>query len=302
MRLSDGTRQGQVAFRLPGWNLVLAPVERPVGDADFGATIEATPLSTPVYASAVDELCRRLYLLLSFVSSGEVGVASVCGLGDDGTIVWTSSVSPRLQTQRGTASWCTDYLAAAAIPVLADGFARLAEDRSLEAIVDRAINHLLAVDSHGVVLDLRVPIACSGLEVLSWAVLRRNGWVSQDTFRQMAAAGAVRLLAAWADIDAELPDSLPALLARRGRLGQRDFGGPEVLFNVRNAVVHPPKSIDDPEWPSTDELFECWQLSTWYLQLALLRLLGYDGAYWSRLRLGRSVMDVEPVPWAREDD
>lgn len=302
LRLPDGTRQGQIPFQLPDWSLVLAPVEGSSNDADFGAVVEAIPTSLPIDSSAVDELCRRLYLLLGFVSSGEVGIAAVCGLDDEAEIVWASWVSPRLQSQKGTASWCTGQLVAPALPVVADGFVRVARDRSVEAIVDRAINHLLAADAPGVVLDLRVPIACSGLEVLSWAVLRRNGWVSQGTFRQMTAAAALRLLAAWADIDADLPDSLPALIARRGRLGQRDLGGPELLYEVRNAVVHPPKSIDDPEWPSTEELFECWQLSTWYLQLALLRLLDYDGAYWSRLRLGRSVLDVEPVPWARADD
>lgn len=296
--LSDGTRQGQLTFQLPGWILVLAPVERPSDHSDFGAVIEATPTSTPVDASDIDELCRRLYLLLSFVSSSEVGIAAVCGLDDAGEIVWASWVSPRLQPQRGSASWCTDQLVATGLPVLADGFARVAREKALEVVVDRAINHLLSADSPGVVLDIRVPIACSGLEVLSWAVLRRNGWVSQDTFRQMTAAAALRLLAAWSGIDTDLPDSLPALIARRRRLGQRDLGGPEVLYNVRNAVVHPPKSINDPEWPEIDELFESWQLSTWYLQLALLRLLDYHGPYWSRLRLGRSVMDVEPVPWA----
>ncbi|MDX6708811.1 MAG: hypothetical protein QOI48_4657 [Solirubrobacteraceae bacterium] len=52
------------------------------------------------------------------------------------------------------------------------------------------------------------------------------------------------------------------------------------------------------EWPSSAELKESWQLANWYLELAVLRELDYEGKYWSRLRLGRQAADLEPVPWA----
>jgi hypothetical protein len=47
----------------------------------------------------------------------------------------------------------------------------------------------------------------------------------------------------------------------------------ELSINVRNKVVHPPNNIRSVEWPSGDELFEAWQLATWYLELGILRLL-----------------------------
>jgi hypothetical protein len=297
VELSDGASQCQVVFSLPGWNLVLAPIAEPNGDGDFGAVVEATPLSSPVDATAIEELKHRLFFILSLISSREVGIGPICGLSQEEEIVWAAWGSPVLRPQKSIATWCPGHLVAPALPLVADGYAQVVEDRALQAVVDRAINHLLSADSPEV-LDVRVPVACSGLEVLSWAVLRRQGWIAQDTFRQMNAGAALRLLIAWSGIDADLPGSLPALIARRKRLGQRGDGGPEVLFNVRNAVIHPPRSLDAPDWPSVDELFESWQLATWYLQLVVLRVLGYEGEYWSRLRLGRSVMDVEPVPWA----
>ena len=74
-----------------------------------------------------------------------------------------------------------------------------------------------------------------------------------------------------------------------------------MLFNVRNGLIHPPRRLTGPEWPSLDEMIESWQFATWALQLVLLRLFSYADNYWSRLRLGRSSIDVEPVPWATED-
>jgi hypothetical protein len=70
------------------------------------------------------------------------------------------------------------------------------------------------------------------------------------------------------------------------------------LWRVRNSLVHPPKRIEEPEWPHRDELLEAWQLATWYLELAVLRLLGYRGEYVSRLRLEGWVVDIEVVPWS----
>lgn len=40
------------------------------------------------------------------------------------------------------------------------------------------------------------------------------------------------------------------------------------------------------------------QLATWYLELVLLHTFGYAGQYWSRLRLGTSIWELNPVPWA----
>ena len=71
----------------------------------------------------------------------------------------------------------------------------------------------------------------------------------------------------------------------------------ELAINVRNKVVHPPNNIRSIEWPSGNELFEAWQLTMWYLELSILRLLGYRGNYTSRLQLHGWSGRTEPVPW-----
>lgn len=70
-----------------------------------------------------------------------------------------------------------------------------------------------------------------------------------------------------------------------------------MVFDVRNGVVHPPKKLSDPEWPTGDELFETWRLAAWYLELAILRVLGYSDEYTSRLQLTGWAGETEPVPW-----
>ena len=97
------------------------------------------------------------------------------------------------------------------------------------------------------------------------------------------------------------PDGSPAEHAgaaqRRGNINQPTFQAVELAINVRNKVVHPPDKIQSVEWPSGKELFEAWQLATWYLELGILRLLEYRGNYTSRLQLGGWSGRVKPVPW-----
>lgn len=295
-QLSDGSWQGQVRFELGGWTLVLAPVDDARGDHDFGAVVEATPSVLPVSAADVEQLAHRLFVLLSLVSSREVGIGPIAGLDNRRAVVWAKWGSPRLRIGKSGAGWCPGHLLPTTLPALAKGYAGLTTDAAMEVVAERAVEHLLSADSSEV-LDVRIPVACSGLELLAWAVLRRQGWVDQDTFRRLTAGAAVRLLINWTGLNADVPDGFDALAARRGRLGQSRWDAPELLFDVRNGIIHPPRALDDPEWPSGDELIEAWQLSTWYLQLVILRLLDYRGQYWSRLRLGRSEMDVETVPW-----
>lgn len=70
-----------------------------------------------------------------------------------------------------------------------------------------------------------------------------------------------------------------------------------MIFDVRNDLVHPPRRLSDPEWPTSDELLEAWQLATWYLELVILRVLGYNGEYVNRLQLHGWAGQTEQVPW-----
>lgn len=148
---------------------------------------------------------------------------------------------------------------------------------------------------------MRIPIVCSGLELLAWAILQHEDWlVDPSVRRRMKTAAVVRLLLKWAGIPTGVPGSLPVLGARLGASGKAGWEGPEILFDLRNAMVHPPKHLDNVQWPEGEELVDAWLLGTWYLELALLRVLGYDGEYWSRVRLNRPAGALEPVPWASD--
>ena len=291
-----GGQHAQLDFRLPDWHLVIAPVDDRRGEHDFGFVVEATS-ALPPGAADVDQLTGRLFLVLSFVASREVGVRPVCGFSEARELIWASWGSPRLRPGRPGVRWCPPHLVVGALPAVAEGFARLFEqDEAMGVVVGRAIEHLLAADGNEA-LDVRVPVSCAGIETLGWAILQRHSWVDRDVSEKMPAAAMTRLLLRWAGVPAAIPVGFAALAARRDSR-HRGGGGPEVLSGVRNKLVHPPNRLDSPEWPSSEELAECWQLANWFRELVVLRALGYQGQYWSRLRLGTYGADLEQVPWS----
>ena len=97
--------EAQLDFGLPGWGLVIAPVEDRRDEHDFGFVVEATPES-PRSSAEVKELAGRLFILLSFMSSREVGVGPVCGLSKAGDIIWASWGAPRMRPGRPGVRWC----------------------------------------------------------------------------------------------------------------------------------------------------------------------------------------------------
>lgn len=292
----DGREQGQLPFTLPGWDLRLVKANyNSTTKTDFTYVIQALPSELPVREKEIQYLIRRVFLLLRLVGSGGIAIGPSVGVRHDGTIAWASWGASR--SEPAGPRWCPDKQVLVAVPALADGITALSQEDGLETCVDRAVSLLLATNWEGV-LDVKVPIACTGIELLAWAILQHRQWLTPDALNGLTASARARLLLKWAEVPVELPDNYNALAARRRRLGQPTIAGPELIYEIRNKLVHPPKKLSDPEWPAWEEQFEALQLAIWYLELTLLRILGYNDQYASRLKLDAWVETVEPVPWS----
>ena len=128
-----------------------------------------------------------------------------------------------------------------------------------------------------------------------WAVLHREDWlIDTDSHRRLGAAARVRLLLKWVGIPTAVPPSLPLLAA----LGKSEWEGPEILlasatrWSILRSACRKRSGLT-PNFSSRP--------GSWYLELALLRVFGYRGRYWSRIRLNRPDADGEPVPWSAAD-
>lgn len=298
LETSSGTQQ-QLDFEIADWRVRLAAIDdERAASHNLALVFEAAKKDGQITEESVSILQSQIFLLLSLVAGQEVGITPLAGIDDNDTVVWVQVGPPRTRQASGLIRWCPSHLVPSAISRLSAGFESINHDAAFESVVDRAIQHLFVAGGPEV-LDVRIPVLCSGLELLAWALLQREGWLTPDTSGQINAGARARLALRWAGIPIDIPDQMSALRRRANRLGQ-PMESPEIVFNVRNGLVHPPKKVDEPEWPSSDELLQTWQLAAWLLEMLILRVLKYDGLYWSRLRLGRSVWDTELVPWSTQ--
>lgn len=287
--------QKQLSFTLPGWQICLACCAGKEADNNFSFVIEARPDALACTEDDITTLRRRIVPLLNLVAGRDIGVGPTVGLDPQNQVCWVEWGAPIYQPWATASRWCPDELVNSALPALADGLGRLTTEPSLERVLSRAVSHYISASATKSMLDVKIPVACSGLELLSWAFLQHHQWLTAESFGKLPAAANVRLFLQWCGIPIELPAHLSGLTGRRGRLGQ-PAEGPEMLFGIRNDLVHPPKKLAQFEWPSSQELIEAWKLATWYLELAIVRILGYDGKYRSRVS-GSSWWEYEPVPW-----
>ncbi|MBT2225894.1 hypothetical protein KLK06_08515 [Nonomuraea sp. NEAU-A123] len=290
---TDEGVQGQLEFTLPGWRLRMAAIELPHASGP-STVIEATPDDPAPTSEMIDLLEERLFDLLGLVAGAEPGVGPIVGLDASGEVVWVHWGVPR----SGQASWrwCEPEMVESVLPALAQGVSALAQDVATQKIVSRAIRYWMAANARGVVLDVKIPVACSGLELLAWAVLQQRGWLTAESLNKLNVAANLRLLLHSMSIPVGLPVGFGALMKRNGAYHGGTAEGPELIFAVRNDLVHPAKKSAKLEWPSSEELTEAWRLSMWYLELVIIRLLDYQGGHLSRLKKG--AFSIDPVPWA----
>jgi hypothetical protein len=166
------------------------------------------------------------------------------------------------------------------------------------SVLRRAVRHTVSANDPDPIEEA-VTTAAAGLELLSWAVLVIHERWLRPGEGDLTAAGKLRLLLKWSEIDSEIPPQLKALTAL-AKAYDDITDGPTAIHWVRNRTVHPPKKVrtGQPDWPNHDELVEAWRLSVEYLHLVILRLLGHEGEFASCLHVeGRHVGTMTPVPW-----
>lgn len=123
---------------------------------------------------------------------------------------------------------------------------------------------------------------------------------SVSGFKSLPAEDKIRLLLNHCEIPFAIPQSLPDLIAE-GRAYNWD--GPLAITQIRNALVHgQPKQLETELSRNNSARHDTWCLGLWYLELALLRLFGYQGKYFNRVkRESYSFACVDTVPWAGSD-
>ena len=294
-----GRRTGRVEADFAGWHLTLdnlaetrelrGELQRDGGFAITHVGELRRAAGEAFGGTSVSAIRDDLGMALSFARGGWSQPTLLVGRDSSGTVIWERwddiVQSPFVYRH----SWL-------------DPLVRNSLDSLIPGFIGRSLNPLwrdpmrratvLYVDANQQSrVEVSLVLAQVALELLAWALLVLDKQVVSrgDFDKSWDAARRIRELLAHLGIPVAVPSSLTALAGFAGPPPPGD--GPQRITYIRNRIVHPPRRLP-ASWPDLAPAVEAEYLSLEFLELALLRLSGYRGRYWSRCS-----GTTNAVPW-----
>lgn len=258
----------------------------------------------PFGAGELQEALTCIHFLFSFARTAWAAPMLPVGFDQGGVPVWWQA----------SARWCTagigrgftwlDRHDGAGLEEVAHLWLELWQDPLWRQVLPRAVIYYLEANRQGrdapSFLEVKYTMAQAGLELLAWAILEEDPITAAGSGPwhrdKGAAAKNVRELLTWAGIPSAVPAELPDLARElQGHEGWKDAA--HLVPWLRNQVVHPGLR-DGLFGPKQEVVLAGWTLACWYVELLLLRRLGYTGRISNRLTVDHWVGQTVPVPWA----
>ncbi len=301
-------RCGRVILKADGWKITIAATDKTHALVEAAAREGGYVIThmgrierengSGFSTKELEDVLHCVYLFLSFALGRRAGVAFPIGFDTDGNRAFEQWGLPIVAagTWHRSFSWFDDSHAELLSEVF-PGFLALWNDSSWKDHLRKTLYWYLAANERGagVGVDAGIILAQTALERPAWVhCVEHQGIVSRGAFgrKGLRAADQVRMLATTLGIPTQLPAALTALSAKRGAKWD---GIPEAITSIRNMLVHPAEA----ESPPKGSYYEAWRLSTWLLDLALLRLCNHNGSYMNRIGDPRYAGLVQRVPWAK---
>lgn len=244
------------------------------------------------------EILESLRVFLSFARGAACALPIQWGRGEDDEIVWQRFGSPIVDGWvRAYQSWF-DKHHGSILAELFDGFCQV--HTRFGQSLDLALHWYRHCNTRSSGMEGSIVLGMTSLELLgSLIVVDRNGSMTPTGYDKLRpAAKKLKKLLSALNVQADIPLRYEAL--SRFAKKNDNCDSCKVLAKLRNGFVHAKEKNRRMLFGSDGKaaIFDAWQLSVWYQELALLRLLEYRGSYFNRTT-ATWVGQIEPVPWSK---
>jgi hypothetical protein len=148
-------------------------------------------------------------------------------------------------------------------------------------------------------VETQIVLSQVGLEMISWVFfVDEYEMLSRNGFKELAASDKISMLLHELNVPKIVPVNFGGLEKKREELGKAD--GPQIFTYFRNGIVHPSKKEEIYGSENTAKI-QAARLGAYYLQMALLYVLGYNGTHQSACRFSNTeIMTSRPAPWLQK--
>ena len=301
---------GQAILKADGWVVTIAAADKTddvckaiAAQGGYAITHvgEIARQDGSVFTSGqLNDLINCLHDFLSFVLGRWAGIAFPVGFDIAGNRVFeqwgVNTVPPG--PWHGANSWF-DESHGEWLSEVFPGFILLRRQPAWKDTLRETVCWYLAANQSGYNIghpETGIIMAAAALERLVWTYCVQDKQIltaGDFALGGINPAKRLRKLACKLGMPCEVPDHLKMLRAQVGQ-GWKDVQ--EAIVYIRNELVHPAPRLRRSDGSFFERTFEAWELSLWYLEVALLHLCGHKGHYRSRL-----AKTVESVPWTKND-
>ncbi len=248
-----------------------------------------------------DDVLQAVYFFLSFLRGLWCGPILAFGRSNNRDI-WQEWATSRLTPWKYVESWFPCVAARENVVNLNQsfrGFMRKWKNGLWKDPIKHSIHWYVESNIGAGGVEGSIVLIQTALELLSWLYFVEDPATATSgakRFEKVNAAEKIRCLLKASGISADIPVTLKQLKTEAVTLEAPD--GPEAFVRLRNAIVHPKKSKREAMLKtSVLARFEAKNLGLWYLELILLRVFGYEGEYYQRLKSGWPNQGRVKVPW-----
>ena len=249
------------------------------------------------FVEQAKDILELLRVFLSFARGAACSLPIQWGRGVDREIVWRNFGSPIVDRwQRRYISWFHEHHGEI-LAELFDPFCRSYTNQKLHESLGVALHWYRHCNTRSSGMEGSIVLGMAALDLLgALIVVDRNESMTAGKYDDLSGAKKLQKLLSALKVQADIPHKYEALT----RFAQNNVDGDscDALAELRNGFVHAKEERRRIVFGSDGKAAtpNAWQLSLWYQELALLRVLEYRGSYWNRTTAS-GVGQVEPVPW-----
>ncbi|PYF02324.1 hypothetical protein [Ureibacillus chungkukjangi] len=245
----------------------------------------------------VENIIESLIWLLSFSSGRQIGFCYFLGVKDD-ECIFEKYQTPIINNWRDISNW---YPIREVYNNLGHIFVELV-DKLQDELWGKVLKNIFTWYFDGLrstYIENKIVSIQIALENIAWTYIVEDKEIMDGQIfdSKLRTSDKLRLLLYELDIPRELP-KVEGLNFSNNKFKD----GVHLFTDMRNDIVHPKKKskLESDNWKIK---YRVWQLGVKYLELSILRVLGYKGKYYNFLKDEVNYKEIsEVVPWSNEEE
>jgi hypothetical protein len=244
------------------------------------------------------EIFHCLATFLTFLNGRRISVFFIQGIFEE-EVIWCDYTDYVLDSFKHVQSW-PQRSSIRGLNELWQQFSALWKDDNDKNFLTSAVHWYIEANSNRGFTEGSIIMAQTALELLyNWWIIENKKMILGKDSENINASNKIRLISSQLNISYSVPSSF-TLLQKFVDENENINDAPEAIVQIRNAIVHSQqekrKKLDSIHYKAK---YEALQLSIWYIEMTLLKILGFNDRFFDRCSKKGFAREAERyVPWS----